>query len=89
MTTKKDTSLQSDFAKLKHEPDGSYKRIPSVFRSFIEKGGQFEAERGEYSTLFSLGRFLRLIKDRYHLYVSYACRTCYCPCAEARLHCLR
>jgi hypothetical protein len=62
MTTKKDTNLQSDFAKLKHELDGSYKRIPSAFRSFIEKGGQFEAERGEDSALFSLGLLLKLKK---------------------------
>jgi glutathionyl-hydroquinone reductase len=48
MTTKKDSSLQSDIAKRKYEPDGSFKRPASVFRSFIEKGGNFEPEKGEY-----------------------------------------
>jgi hypothetical protein len=47
MSTKKDASLQSDITKFRHEPDGSFRRAPSVFRSFIEKGGQFEAEKGE------------------------------------------
>jgi len=52
MSTKKDATLQSDITKFKHEPDGSFKRAPSTFRSFIEKGGQFEAEKGEYYTMF-------------------------------------
>jgi putative glutathione S-transferase len=47
MSTKKDAILQSDITKFKHEADGSFKRAPSVFRSFIEKGGEFEAEKGE------------------------------------------
>jgi glutathionyl-hydroquinone reductase len=47
MSSKKDATLQSDIAKMKHEPDGSYKRPASLFRNFIEKGGKFEAEKGE------------------------------------------
>ncbi|KAE9395832.1 glutathione S-transferase [Gymnopus androsaceus JB14] len=52
----RNVSHQSDLAKMKSEADGSFKRQDSSFRSFIEKGSQFEPE-----------------KDRYHLYVSYAC----------------
>ncbi|EGO03856.1 hypothetical protein SERLA73DRAFT_130409 [Serpula lacrymans var. lacrymans S7.3] len=48
MTAKRDTSHQSDIAKLKTEADGSFKRAASVFRHFIEKGGKFEAERDRY-----------------------------------------
>ncbi|KAJ7914256.1 glutathione S-transferase [Mycena leptocephala] len=55
MTTR-DTTALTDISKIKPEADGSFKRVASVFRSFIEKGGQFAPE-----------------KDRYHLYVSYAC----------------
>ncbi|CAL1699003.1 unnamed protein product [Somion occarium] len=34
--------------KMKTEPDGSFKRKPSVFRNFIEKGGTFAPEKGRY-----------------------------------------
>jgi hypothetical protein len=47
MSTKNDTTLQSDITKSIYEPDGSFKRQPSAFRNFIEKGGRFEAESGE------------------------------------------
>ncbi|PAV15250.1 glutathione S-transferase [Pyrrhoderma noxium] len=56
MATQRDVSVQSDISKMQAEGDGSFKRKPSTFRNFIEKGGKFEPE-----------------KDRYHLYVSYAC----------------
>ncbi|KAJ7598950.1 glutathione S-transferase [Mycena floridula] len=55
MTTR-DVSHLSDIAKMKVEPDGSFKRKDASFRNIIEKGSKFEAD-----------------KDRYHLYVSYAC----------------
>ncbi|KII86175.1 hypothetical protein PLICRDRAFT_43758 [Plicaturopsis crispa FD-325 SS-3] len=54
--TQRDTTLQSDIAKMKTEPDGSFKRADAQFRDFIAKGNKFEPE-----------------KERYHLYVSYAC----------------
>ncbi|KAF8633152.1 hypothetical protein AX17_004653 [Amanita inopinata Kibby_2008] len=56
MSSTRDVTIQSDIAKLRLEPDGSFKRAPSSFRNTIEKGGRFEPE-----------------KDRYHLYVGYAC----------------
>ncbi|KAJ3998776.1 glutathione S-transferase [Lentinula boryana] len=56
MSAATNVSHQSDIAKMKTEADGSFKRLDASFRNFIQKGGQFEAER-----------------DRYHLYVSYAC----------------
>lgn len=52
----RDVSHQSNIAKMRTDGDGSFKRLPSTFRSAVEKGGQFPPE-----------------KDRYHLYVSYAC----------------
>ncbi|KAL5522582.1 GTO2 [Sanghuangporus baumii] len=52
----RDVSHQTDISRMQSEGDGTFKRKPSVFRSWIEKGGKFEPER-----------------DRYHLYVSYAC----------------
>ncbi|KAJ7485704.1 glutathione S-transferase [Mycena latifolia] len=54
--TSRDITNLTDISKIKPEADGSFKRVASVFRSFIEKGGKFAPE-----------------KDRYHLYVSYAC----------------
>lgn len=76
MSTTKDVTLQSDITKLKSEPDGSFKRSASSFRNVIEKGGKFEAEQGEViPTLFTARS--RSLADRYHLYVSYACRMCY------------
>jgi glutathionyl-hydroquinone reductase len=46
MATTRDASLQADIAKMKTQPDGSFKRAPSSFRKFIEKGGQFEPVKG-------------------------------------------
>jgi putative glutathione S-transferase len=42
----RDVTNQSDITKMKTEPDGSFKRAPSSFRNFIEKGGRFEAAKG-------------------------------------------
>ncbi|KAJ7163820.1 glutathione S-transferase [Mycena crocata] len=52
----RDTSHLTDIAKMKVESDGSFNRLASVFRDFIEPGGRFAPE-----------------KDRYHLYISFAC----------------
>lgn len=48
MTTKSssDVSHLSDISKMKTEDDGSFKRKASSFRNFVEKGGQFEPEKG-------------------------------------------
>ena len=42
----RDVSGQSDISKMNVEPDGSFKRAPSSFRNFIQKGGQFPPEKG-------------------------------------------
>ncbi|KAI9068078.1 Glutathionyl-hydroquinone reductase [Trametes sanguinea] len=47
MTTR-DVSKQSDISKSTTEQDGSFKRKPSSFRDFIQKGGKFEPEKGRY-----------------------------------------
>jgi len=80
MSNVRDTSSQSDITKMVRQPDGSFKRQASVFRNFIEKGGKFEPEAGAFPLPFR--PLLRLtpsspLEDRYHLYVSYACRTSY------------
>jgi len=48
MSSTKDTTLQSDIAKMKTEPDGSFKRADSSFRNTIEKGGKFEPAQDRY-----------------------------------------
>ncbi|KAF5389512.1 hypothetical protein D9757_004197 [Collybiopsis confluens] len=50
----KDVSHQSDIAKMKVQPDGSFKRLDSTFRNTIEKGGQFEPEKDRYHLYVSL-----------------------------------
>jgi putative glutathione S-transferase len=45
MTTRDTTDL-SDITKMKPDVDGTFKRVTSVFRSFIEKGGKFPPEKG-------------------------------------------
>lgn len=45
MTTR-DASHLSDIAKMKTESDGSFNRLASVFRDFIEPGGKFAPEKG-------------------------------------------
>lgn len=42
----RDVSTQSDIGKMTVEPDGSFKRAPSSFRSSIQKGGHFPPEKG-------------------------------------------
>ncbi|KAJ7087036.1 glutathione S-transferase [Mycena crocata] len=46
--TSRDTTELTDVSKMKREADGSFKRAASVFRSFIEEGGQFAPEKGRY-----------------------------------------
>ncbi|KAJ7229141.1 glutathione S-transferase [Mycena pura] len=46
--TAKDTSHLSDISKSKPEADGSFNRLPSVFRDFIKPGGKFAPEKGRY-----------------------------------------
>lgn len=57
MSSVRDTTLQSDIGKMKLENDGSFKRASSAFRNWIHPK----------DTQFPAER------DRYHLYVSYAC----------------
>lgn len=45
-TVTRDTTSQSDLKKMKHEPDGSFKRPASSYRDWIKKGGKFEPEKG-------------------------------------------
>lgn len=45
-TSTKPYAPQADIRKFKWEPDGSFKRVPSVFRNFITKDGEFAAEKG-------------------------------------------
>jgi hypothetical protein len=52
MTSTRDVTSQSDFNRIATQPDGSFKRAPSSFRSTIEKGDQFDAEAGKYMFVF-------------------------------------
>ena len=76
MSTTRDTTHLSDPSKFKLESDGTFKRPATVFRNSIEKGGTFEPEAGErpFWRLSSSELLTHTILDRYHLYVSYACR---------------
>ena len=51
MTSARDTSLQADIGKMKLAPDGSFNRGPASFRNWIQKSGQFTAERGSCSPM--------------------------------------
>jgi putative glutathione S-transferase len=73
MTTR-DTTHLTDITKMKSEPDGSFKRPASVFRSFVEEGGEFAPEKGTCFEWIVLYAFIQPSADRYHLYVSYGCR---------------
>ena len=44
--SQRDVSKFSDISKSISEPDGSFNRKPSSFRSFIEKDGHFAPEKG-------------------------------------------
>ncbi|TCD60738.1 S-glutathionyl-(chloro)hydroquinone reductase [Steccherinum ochraceum] len=44
----KDVSGQTDITKMKEQPDGTFKRRPSSFRNHIQKGDQYEPEKGRY-----------------------------------------
>jgi len=52
MTSTKNTSDLSDIGKLRTEPDGSFKRLPSSFRNFIKNDGQFLPEKGQLTMSF-------------------------------------
>ncbi|KAF8137462.1 glutathione S-transferase [Boletus edulis] len=62
MTSTRDTSLQSDIGKMKLEPDGSFNRLPSSFRNWIQKDGQFTAERA-WATRTLITRKLKGLED--------------------------
>ncbi|KAF7319088.1 Glutathione S-transferase [Mycena chlorophos] len=51
----RDVSHLTDVNKLQREPDGSFKRVQSTFRNFIEPGGKFEAEKDRYHLYVSYG----------------------------------
>lgn len=77
MSTTKDAATQSDITQMKREPDGSFKRADASFRNIIEKGGKFAPEKGQFRPRVLCGDMSILRHsnlDRYHLYVSYACR---------------
>lgn len=42
----RDTTSQSDIAKMRTEADGSFKRADASFRNIIAKGSRFEPENG-------------------------------------------
>ncbi|KAJ7265903.1 glutathione S-transferase [Mycena haematopus] len=44
----RDTSQFSDISKMKASADGTFNRLPSSFRNFIEPGGKFAPENGRY-----------------------------------------
>ncbi|KAI0641503.1 glutathione S-transferase [Trametes meyenii] len=48
MASKRDVTHLTDISKGLAEADGSFKRKPSTFRQFIEKGGPFEPEKDRY-----------------------------------------
>ena len=51
----RDVTHLSDISKGKMEPDGSFKRKASSFRNFIEKGGEFAPEKGEWPNACACG----------------------------------
>lgn len=51
----KDVTHLSDLRKRTSNTDGSFTRSSSTFRDFIEKGGQFEPEKGRYHLYVSYG----------------------------------
>ena len=75
------TEDKKDFLKEVITKEGSFNRPPSTFRSTIEKGGQFEPEKGEscrygYATMLCVYLLeCNGCTGRYLLYVSYGCRT--------------
>jgi putative glutathione S-transferase len=76
MATSTDNTAQSDINKMKAEKDGSFKRADASFRNIVERGGRFEPQLGAGKLLYVVGIMTMIfaISDRYHLYVSYACR---------------
>jgi len=75
----RDVSNLSDISRMTTESDGAFKRAASSFRNFIKARSEFPPERGTWYYLRSPPLLLTRIRffanaDRYHLYVSYACR---------------
>lgn len=48
MAAKRDVTHLTDISKGLAEADGTFQRKASTFRSFIEKGGEFEPEKGTH-----------------------------------------
>ena len=75
MATPKENAERSDPSKYKLEADGSFIRPATVFRNFVEKGGRFEPQAGKkHFQVVILHHPDSSNSDRYHLYVSPACR---------------
>ncbi|KAJ7778582.1 glutathione S-transferase [Mycena maculata] len=49
----RDTTELTDITKMKREADGSFKRVTSDFRNFIEKDGKFPPEKDRYHLYIS------------------------------------
>lgn len=48
MSSTRDVSHLTDITKRPLEPDGTFKRRPTSFRDFIQKGGKYEPEKGKH-----------------------------------------
>jgi len=70
------TMSQADISKSNPvDGDGSFKRADAFFRNHVKKGGEFAPEAGTFESCTISSPILISFIGRYHLYVSYACRT--------------